>query len=387
MLPYRPGRFPADMAVNRNHFIGAREREAVILLTALRFLEAHALLGAAELRDAKQRLQLLLLSAGSGISMLPHLREQLDAAHRLHQSLARISDILTGARQCGAVLHQRQAQLASRIAQAPDRTAATQEFIVRLFAFSREFIGQCNVFADALARYVAAREREARMRRAQKIRLVAHPPHATGGAGDPVQSDRAADAGVRNNAVVFPFGTEQTESGLAAEVSLCADRVESALRAIAPMSAAATSPARRAPWVTIPDDADIYRIFFETMERHACVRSVADRVTELFALYENAHPMLQRDYQKLKEPLETMERNTDAYVRETAANADVAARRDRLHKIAALIAFLDDGARLAVNDDLYAYPTFSRELSAAIREPRAAWQPIAGDLLRAKIHA
>lgn len=371
------------MAVNRNHFIAAPEREAIVLLTALRYVEANALLGAADLRAAKQPLR-QAPHAGSATPVLTPLRERLETARRLHHALASVSEVLAGAHRCRAMLREKQARLAARIAETSVREPAQREFLARFFAFSREFIKHCTAFAEEIARYSAAHEQEVRARCALVIRLAARRQHEP---GISAFNGRTATIRAADIRVVVPFIVEHTAPSLIGarrDVATRARNVENLLRVIARLSALAAPPARRPPHLAA---SDFYRRFSETAARDAQLRAAADPLFTLLALYENAYRLLRRDYRKLNESLATLERNTGAYLREKMANIDTSTRRDRLRKIEALAAFVDQGACLAADDELYAYPKFSRELSAAICERRAAWQPIAGDLLRAKVHA
>jgi len=71
-------------------------REALISMTALSFIEEHALLRSDQLEDAKNSLQALFLHTSGEETMLRKLIEILKTTKQIHQSFASISNVLAG---------------------------------------------------------------------------------------------------------------------------------------------------------------------------------------------------------------------------------------------------------------------------------------------------
>src|SRR3989337_1542321 len=71
-------------------------REALISMTALAFIEEHALLRPDQLEDAKNSLQALFLHTSGEETMLRKLIDILKTTKQIHQSFASISSVLSG---------------------------------------------------------------------------------------------------------------------------------------------------------------------------------------------------------------------------------------------------------------------------------------------------
>src|SRR3970282_1907221 len=73
-----------------------QHREALVSMTALYFIEEHALLRPELLEDAKKSLQALFLRTSGEETMLRKLIEILKTTKQIHQSFASISSVLSG---------------------------------------------------------------------------------------------------------------------------------------------------------------------------------------------------------------------------------------------------------------------------------------------------
>ncbi len=109
------------MTLNRNHFIAAPQREALVSLTALCYIEEHQLLTRQQLEDAKKSLQALFLRTSGEETTLRQLIEVLKSTRNIHRSFTSIAGIITGVTRCVTTVGERIAALREQInAQAPD---------------------------------------------------------------------------------------------------------------------------------------------------------------------------------------------------------------------------------------------------------------------------
>lgn len=377
------------MTVNRNHFIAPLQREALITLTAISYIEEHQLLKAEQLVDAKKSLHALFLRASGEETLLRKLIDMLKSSRHIHHSFASISGILTGVSKSVAVVDTKIARLRAQVEQTAVTAEAHADFVGAFLSFSQDFLQKASAFHQSLAEYLAAREQEARALDMYKIALDARERLRRRLAGSLGQASGAAEVGLKNE-IVSSFDYGDAGTGLdAAKHNAQAKEREALehLRAIQTMCSMAMNPQLRDRYITIEPQDDIFTRFAEALPRHPCLAQVKDAVLELFKLYQHSHGMFQLDYQKLARALETMMHNTDAYFQAKEEDRDVTAKRERLHKIEGLIPFLEQAARLATDESMDAYPTFSRQLSAIVSDRRALWTHIAEDLLRAKVQA
>ncbi len=377
------------MILNRNYFIAPPQREALITLTAIAYIEEHGLLKPEQLEDAKQSLHALFLRASGEETMLRKLIEMLKTSRHIHHSFASISGILTGATKSVAVVNDKVNRLRAQIERMPLSAEAHADFVGAFLSFSQEFLLKAAGFTDALAQYLAAREQEARAQTLYRIASDARERLRQRLAGNLGQASAKAEARIKNEIVSsFDYGDAGSSLETARHHARTMEQdVVDQLRAIQQMCSLAMNPALRDQFAKIDPQSDIFARFSEALPRHSSLDEIKEAVLELFKLYQHSHGMFQLDYQKLNRALETMMDNTDAYFLAKEEDRDVTAKREKLRKIEGLIPFLEQSARLAAGEEMDAYPTFSRQLSAAISERRAPWNHIADDLLRAKVQA
>lgn len=377
------------MTVNRNHFITPRAREALISLTAISFIEEHALLGAAQLEDARKSLQALFLRTSAEESTLRRLIEVLKTTRHIQSSFASISGTLAGVSKGVAVIESKLAALRAQLARKPVTAEANAAFMGPFLSFSQEFVHSTAAFAASLEDYLSVREREARAQSVHRITLEARERLRHRLSGRLAEAHGETETRIKDEIVAsFDYaGAETALENARYECRRAAETVYGHLSDIQSMCQLAMNPALRDKFATLDPESDIFARFATALPRHACLEPLKEAVLELFRLYQHSHGMFQLDYQKLNRALDTMMDNAEAYFQSKEEDRDLAAKRDKLRKIEGLIPFLEQAARLATDEGLAAYPTFSRELSAAISERRAPWHAIAEDLLRAKIHA
>lgn len=378
------------MIVNRNYFIAPRERQGLVSLTALDYIEEHELLAPAQLGDAKRSLQALFMRASSEETMLRQLIEALKATRQLHRAYASIASTLTGASKGIAAVEDKLRTLRSRLDGAPVTAEAHAEFLGYFFSYSQEFLAAAARFARTLERYLGCREQQARAEVVCRIAMDAreHLRHRL--SGDLGRPTGETERRIRNE-VVSNFDYSETISALddAKRGVLTVERdVQRQLSAIRAAGQLAADPAERDDrFTTVARQVDLHARFAQALSRHVCLAPFADAVSELLKLYRHSHRMFHSDYAKLRQSLDAMLHDADVYFLAKEEDRDLTVKREKLGKIEALISFLEQAARLAADESMDTYPKFSRELSAVISARRAPWMSIAGDLLRAKVEA
>ena len=377
------------MNVNRNHFISAREREAMISLTAITFIEDNALLSTAQIDDAKKSLQALFLRASGEETMLRKLIEVLKATRHIQNSFANISGTLSGVSRCIAVMEEKLADLRAELTLKPVTPEANTAFVGPFLSFSQEFVFMTTSFAESLTQYLAAREQEARAQSMHRIALDARERLRRRLSGRLAEVRDEAEARIKDELVTsFDYGQAETILEDARFESRAMERnVRDNLDEIQSMCRRAMNPALRDRIAVIDSGVDIFTRFADALPTYPPLESLKRAVLELFKLYQHAYGMFQLDFQKLSHALETMIDNADVYFQAKQEDHDLSHKRDKLRKIEGLIPFLERAARLAADQEMDAYSAFSRQLSAAISERRALWSHITEDLLRAKVQA
>lgn len=379
----------APLHVNRNYFITVREREALVSLIAIRFVEEHGLLNAAQIEDAKRSLQALFLRASGEETLLRKLIDLLKATRHIHSSFASISGTLGGVAKCIGVLEDKQRILRTILAQYPISVEANTAFVGPFLSFSQAFLQHANAFADTLSQYLDAREQEARAQSMHRIAVTARERLRQRLAGRLGEVRDEMETRIKNEVIAaFDYaGAEEAVTDARYARRDAADAVQENLQQLRILCRAAVHPAGN-EWAAANDgEADLLTRFHAASSLHPCLAPLNDVMLELFRLYQHTHGVFQLDYQKLEDALDTVLSDPAAYFQSKEEDVDLARKREKLHKIERLIAFLEQATRLMADEHMDAYPTFSRQLSAVVSERRAPWNAIAEGLLRAKVQA
>lgn len=378
------------MTLNRNHFIAAPQREALVSLTALFYIEEHQLLTRPQLEDAKKSLQALFLRTSGEETTLRQLIEVLTSTRNIHRSFASISGIINGVRKCADTIGERIAMLRADIERLTPTAEERRDFIDPFLSFSQRFQTLTGTFATEMQQLVQLKEEEARAQSIYRIALDARTQlkqRLSGTLGETAGGE--VEARIRNEIVQsFDYGEAQAALKAAAREAQHKERdVGESLKAIQEMCRMAMNPAMRDKAPVTREQDDIFVRFTQALPTYPRLDAVREPVRELFKLYQHAHGMFALDLTKLSQAMETMTHNAEAYFEAKEEDRDLAAKRERLRRIEGLIPFLEYGARLTREEDADTYYKFSRQLSGAISQRKSPWAHIAEDLLRTKIQA
>lgn len=375
--------------------VDTAQREALVSLTALYFIEEHALLSGEQLADARQSLQALFLRTSGEETMLRKLIEILKATRRIHQSFAAISATLAGVSRCAETLHGKLAALRDELDRAPLSVEENAAFTGPFLAFSHEFVRRIEALHRSLHTQLAAREDEAKAQDVYRIARSARERLRRRLGGELGSATHGPfEARIRDE-VVASFDYSEAEANLtrtrraarAREAEAHAHLVE-----LKSMSQMAMNPRmrERAESSFAPDTRqydDIFALYREALHRYPRLDDLKPMVVELFKMYQHTYGMLQLDFDRLQAAAAAMLDDTGAYFEAKEEDQDLTAKREKLHKIEGLIPFLEAAVAPLHDTALERYHRFSRRLSDLISARPQPWEHIAEHLLRAKVQA
>jgi hypothetical protein len=373
----------------------ASQREALVSLTALYFIEEHALLARDQLEDARQSLQALFLRTSGEETMLRKLIETLKATRRIHQSFAGISSTLAGVSTCAITLNSKVTALRQQLEHEPCSPEENAAFVGPFLTFSHGFANRIETLHRGMHEYLAAKENEAKGLDVYRIARAAREQLKRRLAGQ-LGSDAHGplEAKIRQE-VVAAFDFSEAESNLRYARRESRNReteVREALAELKAMSQMAMNPRMRehadsAFAVPVAGHDDIFARYMDALPVYPRLDDLKPMVVELFKMYQRAYGMFDLDFQQLSQAAETMLDNAEAYFEAKEEDQDVGAIREKLRKIEGLIAFLETAVEPLHDPELDRYYKFSRRISEIVSATRKPWEHIAEHLLRAKVQA
>ncbi len=390
-----------------------QQKEMAISMTALHFVEEHALLSQDQLSDAKKSLQALFLRTSGEESMLRKLIDTLKTTRLIHQSFASIAGVLKGISQ-GVKLVDGKITAYKNLVESMQLTAEENvAFAGPFLTFSNAFLDRIEVFDQTVHQYVDLRESEARHASIHQIANEAreHLKRRLKGVLG-AEAHGEAESKIRKS-VIASFDFNEAESNLRyaeRETRYKGEEIVAQLEDIKTMCQMAKNPAMReksgyipalaiTPNSIAPDHelatslkpmspyVDVFTLFTAALPLYPRLLEMKGIVLELFKLYQHSYGMLSLDCANLHNAIETMLGNSEAYFEAKEEDQDIRSKREKLQKIEGLIPFLERAA-VAVNEDPSGnYSKFSRKISDIISEKKTHWEHITEDLLRAKVQA
>ena len=387
-----------------------QHREALVSMTALYFIEEHALLRPELLEDAKKSLQALFLRTSGEETMLRKLIEILKTTKQIHQSFASISNVLSGitrgAQTVGSKVAAYKQALATMTLSAEENAAFAGPFL----SFSQTLLQKIDSFDNNMRQYVEFKETEARYASIYRIAMDARERlklRLAGVLGSQTRSE--VETRIRQN-VVSSFDYSESESNLQfaqRDAHNKEEEIMAQLEDIRVMCQMAKNPVMRnkvddsssptiSSYSVMPasktpksraDYDDVFALFSMALRQHPRLLQLKDLVLELFRLYQNSYGMFRLDCDRLSKAMETMFDNSEAYFETKEEDKDIRNKREKLMMIEGLIPFLEHAAVLTTENETEYYGRFSRRLSDMISEKKAVWVHVSEHLLRAKVQA
>jgi hypothetical protein len=370
------------------------QKEALVSLITLLFIEEHHLLAQDKLEDARNSLQALFLRTSGEETLLRKLIDILKTTQGIQRSFAKIASILDGIRASAISVETKISAL--RTVLEDQRTTAEENaaFVGSFLSFSQELGNKIGAFARSLEGYLQAKEEEARITSHYMIAREAR---------DRLKQRLASGLGAETHGevetrikkeVVSSFDFTEAESSLKyarRESRAREQEVNVYLMEIRVMCQQAMNPSMREK---DPDIAkatasydDVFSLFAQAIRRHPRLLQVKNNVIELLKMYQRTYGMFTLDFEHLNQSITTMLENPDTYFESKDEDRDIRTKREKLRQIEGLIPFLERTAELFSDEEMEAYMKFSRRVSNLISLRKVPWEHIAPDLLRAKVQA
>lgn len=376
----------------------ARQKEALIVLVAIRFIEEHSLLRQEDLADAKNSLQALFLRASGQAALLHKLIEVLRATRDVEHTFASIFSILGGINKGVAAVDGRITLLRESLDHLRVTAEEHRAFIDPFLDFSQQFQRRLATFARDVGTYVALKENEARLVRIYRIARDARNQLRDRFKGELGRKPRGETETRIKEEVVSSFDYGESREKLQqaiAEVRTREQEVLAELEEIRKMCQMAMNPAMRdkpslgtkPPTNARPEYEDIFTRLADGLHKHPALERLKEPVIELFRLYQHSYGIFALDWNRLQQGIELMMKNTAAYFEAKEEDKDIRAKREKLRRIEALIPFLERGAKMLGEKEYNTYAIYTRKLSDVISENKTPWVSIAEELLRAKVLA
>ncbi|UCH53629.1 MAG: hypothetical protein JSW09_02165 [Pseudomonadota bacterium] len=378
-----------------NTLLDASQREALVSLTALYFIEDHALLRREQLDDARQSLQALFLRTSGEETMLRKLIETLKATRRIHQSFTAIAGTIAGVSKCAVSLGGKIKLLREQLEIEPVSAQENEVFVGPFLAFSHEFVSRIEALHRGMQEYLTAKENESRSLDVFRIARTARDQLKRRLAGQLGSEMHGAFEAQIKREVVASFDFSEAEVNLKFARRESRNReaeLREQLLTLKRLSQMAMNPRMRERMENRFDEKDagyddIFTRFADAVQRYPRLDDLKTQVVELFRMYQRAYGMLSLDFEHLGRAAETMVEDANAYFEAKEEDADLLSKRERLRLIEALIPFLEAIVEPLRDEELDVYYKFSRRVSQMISTPLEPWESIADELLRAKVQA
>ena len=387
-------------------------REALISMTALYFIEEHALLRPEQLEDAKNSLQALFLRTSGEETMLRKLIDILKTTKQIHQSFASISNVLAGITRGVQTVDAKIAAYKQALATMTLGAEENAAFAGPFLSFSQAFLQKIDAFDNNMRQYVELKETEARYHSIYHIAMEARErlkQRLAGVLG--TREHGEVESRIRQN-VVSSFDYSEAETNLQfaqrdarnkeqeileqledvrvmcqmAKNPSMREKSDDDFATTQTVSSYSVNPAAKAARPKANYD-DVFKMFAAALRAHPRLLQLKDIVLDLFKLYQNSYGMFRLDCNNLGKAMETMFDNSEAYFEAKEEDKDIRTKREKLRMIEGLIPFLEHTAVAMSEDQTLSYGKFSRKMSDVISEKRAPWVHIAEHLLRAKVQA
>jgi uncharacterized protein YgfB (UPF0149 family) len=376
-----------------NSEINEKQREALVSMTAMYFIEENALLPHDKLEEAKNSLQALFLRTSGEETLLRKLIDILKITRTLHQSFSAISGIVSGTAKCVMTLERKIGALRQTLKDHKVTAEENRDFVGPFQSFSQEFQQKTEAYAKDIQRYLDLKEKEARYTGMFEIALAARERLRQRLSGELASETQGEIENKIKQEIISSFDYGETEANLKharRDSYKKAKEIHEHLDDIKAMCQMAMNPNMR----DSEKDAetgkryeDIFVRFASSLRKHPRLLQIKDAVLELFKLYQHTFGMFGLDFNNLNRAIETMMHNTDAYFVAKVEDRDILDKREKLRKIEGVITFLEHTALLLHNDKTTNYNKFSKQLSGIISGGKTRWSHIMEDLLRAKVEA
>ena len=378
---------------NEEVLIG-KQKEMLIVMTALSFIEQNALMTQAQLNVARRSLQALFIRTSGEETMLRKLIEILKVNKDLHEAFSSISKISASISTSVEIISKKINYLKQYISRLQLTPQENSEFFAPFLSFTHEFQDKILRFNQLMVHYLEVREEEAK--RTHEFRIAQDASRRlrerlSGTLGTDAQGE--VEESIRQE-VMGNFDYASAKNKLVdaqRESRLAAKQVNALLVEIKAMCQMAMNPDMRDKQdyqqpPTEPID-DIFMRFTAAMKNFSRLDQIKDFVIDYFKLYQRAYGMFLLDFDNFNRAVETITTNTKEYFESKQEDEDIRVKRDKLRKYEGLIPFLERAGGMVREYKDYSFTKFSKRLSAMVSEEKNPWDHISEELLVAKVAA
>lgn len=371
-------------------------RETLISMIALLFMQEHKLLTADQLGDAKRSLQAMFLRASGEETMLRKLIEVLKTNKQLNLAFSDISKIQTGIGNSVLLLDDKISHIKSTFEDMEITAEENKDFVGIFLNYADDIFNKVSAFHRNIQKYMELKEDESRMANMYRIAEEARSrlrQRLSSDLGSDTQSE--FEEKIKTEVVeTFDFGETEYNLRAARRESVSTEKEANAiLDELIHKCQMAMNPAMRDQddekegVDEEPEQPDVFTLFSYALSKYPRLTNVRDEILELFRLFQHSHGMFRLDFAKLRNAVDTMTNDPDAYFESKEEDEDIRGKRDKLNKIESLIPFLERTAQFVPKNEALIYVKFSKKISDTIMENKAPWERIAEELLRMKVVA
>ena len=372
----------------------AKQKEMLVVMTALSFIEQNALITQAQLNDARRSLQALFIRTSGEETMLRKLVEILKVNKDLHEAFSSISKISTSIHTSVEIISKKINYLKQYVTRLQLTPNENSDFFTPFLSFTHKFQEKILRFNQMMNEYLEVREDEAKKlnefriaedaSRRLKLRLSGKlGTRATGEVEESIKQE------VMGN---FDFANAHTRMLDAERRSrMESKQIADLLLDLKAMCQMAMNPEMREKME--PDAApseeydDIFMRFTRALKQYPRLEQIKEFIIEYFKLYQRAYGMFHLDFDNFNKAVETITSNTAEYFESKQEDEDMRVKRDKLRKYEGLIPFLENTSEMCGEYADYPFDKFTKKMSEVISETSQPWEHINEELLVSKVAA
>ncbi len=390
VTPIRWGRWEGEA----NSSVSPKHQEMLVVMTALIFVEQHALLTRSQLNDAKRSIQAFFIRTSGEETMLRKLINVLAVNRDLRHAFSAIAKISTRIATSVEIISKKIRYLNQYVARLNLTPEENTRFFEPFLSFTHQFLKKILSFSKQMESYLGVKEIEAK--RTHEFR-IAHEAserlkkRLSGKLGADVQGE--VETTIKREVLDTFDYAEAQENLLDAQRSsrIVGDEIVETLVDLKEMCQVAMNPDMREKTEKASlnklDRDDIFALFTVALRKFPRLGNLKEFLLDYFKLYQRAYGMFTLDYNNFDKAVETIANNPDQYFFAKHEDEDIKVKQEKLSKIEGMIPFLETTASIITENDTITFQRFSKKISDTISASPSQWEHISEDLLVAKVSA
>lgn len=369
-----------------------KQKEMLVVLTALSFIEQNALMTRAQLNDARRSIQALFIRSSGEETMLRKLVEILKVNKELHEAFSSIVKISTNVSTSVEVIGRKINYLKQYVSRLQLTPQEQSEFFAPFLGFTHKFQEMTVRFNNMMHQYLERREAEAR--RVLEYRVAEDASRRlrerlSGQLGTETRGE--VEASIRRE-VLGSFDFANAKQNLAdakRESRIAAREISDLLNEMRIMCQLAMNPDMRDNASERAEERyeDVFMLFTKALKQSSRLGQIQDFIIDYFKVYQRAYGMFVMDFDNFNKAVDTITSNTDEYFESKKEDEDIRVKREKLRKYEGLIPFLEEASSLIEEYSDYPFTKFSKKMSVVISDDNRVWDHINEELLVAKVAA